>query len=1036
MRLIFDLQALQNGSRGRGIGRYVLHLFKALAQEPNIDLFGLLHAGLNEHFDEARQIVEDTVGKHRMLVFTGMSPTRAVDEENLQRRLISEAAYEEFLSSLQFDALLVGSLFEGFMDDTIVSLRGTGYRKFVILYDLIPLLNPDQYLTWEKLHRWYHSRLEHLSDAHGLLAISQSARREALDQLRRKPDEVFTIGTATDPEIFNDDIKRDPSILKKLGVTHPFVMHASAIEGRKNFEGLIEAFAKLPSGLRRQHQLVLAGHAEEDIRSHLVEVARSLQIMAPDIVFTGFVDDAELAQLYRHCALFVFPSFHEGFGLPALEAMSCGCATIGSNRSSIPEVIGRTDLLFDPSDNDEMSRLMAKLLSNESERKAVADYSLAQAQRFSWKTVAANAAEAMVQNRSIARIPSRSLERAVRNVCKKLPDRLFGSTDRLQLARALVSNEQQANAQVGRLAVELQPTWSIEGPFDSSYSVALLNRETAKALDQLGYRVVLHSSEQPDEFDQDFKFLTKNPDLAKFLARSGTNKKVPDTVSSVVYSPSVKEMRGPVKALLHYAWGESGFPQEWALSFNQNLDMMTCISRHVEKIMIDSGVTVPLLVSGCGVDHWDRVKTDRSYHVDGLRFRFLHVSSCAPRKGADLLLAAYGAAFTDGDDVSLIIKTNEDPNNQVTTQLEILRQQNPKFPHVNLIVAEITDSELKSLYEQCDVMVGPSCAEEFGLSFAQAMLSGLPVITTNWGGQLDFCNDGNSWLIDFEFERAQTDHGLWSSVWARANVGDLAVAMWRAWQTPAWERRAMADRGRRQLLESDRWSDVALRLSAARAQLPFLPVHQPKVGWVTPWGGQCRIAAHSAHLRGTSDLTSYIFAPTNEDQSIESPGVIRCWTSGWETEGYEKVHSHCLELEIGVLVIQFDHQSYDHRGLAKLIEMCRDDNIRVVVLFHSAINLLETDEKPLNLDQMIDAFLTCDRVFVYSILELNRFKSVGLLDNVTLFPYEIVDFDTTSVNQKKATMTVTANQWQSQHCHTSLGKWFANICIALANRPH
>ena len=301
--------------------------------------------------------------------------------------------------------------------------------------------------------------------------------------------------------------------------------------------------------------------------------------------------------------------------------------------------------------------------------------------------------------------------------------------------------------------------------------MALLNRETARALDKLGYNVSLFSTEGPGDFAPNPYYLGMHSDLASYYEKSQEQDQSDcDIVSRILYPPRVTDMRGKINALHHYAWEESGFPQDWVKEFNENLTMMTCLSRHVEKIMIDNGVTVPLVTSGCGVDHWERIECDQDFSISANTFRFLHVSSCFPRKGAELMLDAYGRCFTARDDVSLIIKTFENPHNQIEQYLRQLKKDCPEFPHVELIMADLSEGQLKRLYELCDVLVGPSFGEGFGLPFAEAMLSGLPVITTNWGGQLDFCNDGNSWLVDYDFDWADTHFEIWSSVWARPKI--------------------------------------------------------------------------------------------------------------------------------------------------------------------------------------------------------------------------------------------------------------------------
>ena len=116
-----------------------------------------------------------------------------------------------------------------------------------MLYDLIPLIYPEKF-AWDKIHNWYHNRLSHLNSADGLLAISQSARMEANELLKIDAGKVVSIGTATDPNVFNARVPRNSAVLADLGISRQFVMHASAFEPRKNFEGLLKAYTRPSSG--------------------------------------------------------------------------------------------------------------------------------------------------------------------------------------------------------------------------------------------------------------------------------------------------------------------------------------------------------------------------------------------------------------------------------------------------------------------------------------------------------------------------------------------------------------------------------------------------------------------------------------------------------------------------------------------------------------------------------------------------------------------------------------------------------------------
>ena len=98
---------------------------------------------------------------------------------------------------------------------------------------------------------------------------------------------------------------------------------------------------------------------------------------------------------YSSCALYVFPSWHEGFGLPVLEAMSCGAAVIGANTTSIPEVIGREDALFDPHSPSSIAEKIVEVLENPERLATLRAHSLAQAKKFSWDISAKSALQAL-----------------------------------------------------------------------------------------------------------------------------------------------------------------------------------------------------------------------------------------------------------------------------------------------------------------------------------------------------------------------------------------------------------------------------------------------------------------------------------------------------------------------------------------------------------------------------------------------------------------------------------------------------------------
>ncbi|AOI69664.1 glycosyltransferase family 4 protein [Burkholderia ubonensis] len=552
--------------------------------------------------------------------------------------------------------------------------------------------------------------------------------------------------------------------------------------------------------------------------------------------------------------------------------------------------------------------------------------------------------------------------------------------------------------------------WRLEGPFDSSYSLALLNREIARALDSLGVEVALFSTEGPGDFEPSADFLEQNPDLKAMYARAlAESAETADICSRNLYPPRVADMKSDINILHSYAWEESSFPTGWKDDFNAHLTGVSCLSEHVLKVMQDNGVSVPSIVSGCGVDHWERVIANPHYSLDGTgakAFRFLHISSCFPRKGPEALLEGYGRAFSASDNVSLVIKTFPNPHNEIEQQLARYREANPNYPHVVLIQDDLGDPDLKALYEKCDVLVAPSCAEGFGLPLAEAMLSGLPVIATGWSGQLDFCDVQSSWLVDYRFEQADTHFHLLPSAWAAIDRQALANAMIAAHRASHEERKRMANAGRERLLREFTWSKVAQRLVAFRQQLAdHRLLATPKVGWITTWNVKCGIATYSEHLlSGFSEHPLILAANDANIQGNDGDNCRRCWTVS-DTDDLSALTAEIERAKLDVLMIQFNFGFFHHDHLNRFIAYHKAAGRIVLIDLHATNDPPQTPGK--HMRNYLEGLSRCDRVLVHSIDDMNRMKDFGLVENVVLFPHGILDVPEAAPRQRDAVPTVT-----------------------------
>ena len=1009
MRIVIDMQGAQTESRYRGIGRYTMEFAKAVVQnrgshEVFIALSGLFPASI----EPIREAFRDILPEENFLIWHAPGPVQELYPQNKTRREVAQWIREAFFASLQADIVHITSLFEGYADDALASFghfKTKGITS-VTIYDLIPLIESKLYLDINPSYKQHYMRqVNWIKAADCLLAISESSKREGEQHLGLDPNIVTNIAAAVDASFrpVSITLQEKVDLLGRFGVFKPFVLYTGGTDERKNLKNLIRAWSRLPADIQASHQLLFAGKISELDLLHLKQTANECGLEPWQLCFSGYVTDEDLIKLYNLCKLFVFPSWHEGFGLPALEAMACGSPAIGSNTTSVPEVIGLDEAMFDPRDVDAIRDKMALALSDEEFLNLLIEHSRLQVKKFSWTSTALRAISAWETFVKTSRHETDSWKhihdehqalyrQLLRDIALKVNTGV-SEQDMQSISAAIARNEETVLPILRSRVLPAKQSWRIEGPFDSSYSLALVNREIARALQGLSHEVALHSTEGPGDFTPDPAFLKANPDLAGMVERSHEVSPLDaDIVSRNLYPPRVADMTGRQNYLHAYGWEESGFPFEWISDFNLSLQGMTVMSKHVRKILIDNGLCVPVEVSSLGVDHWERVQPDHGYVLQAKSFRFLHVSSCFPRKGADVMLRAYGKAFRARDNVTLVIKTFKNPHNEIHLWLQQARQDDADFPDVQIIEGDLTDAQLKSLYGQCQALVAPSRAEGFGLPMAEAMLSGLVVITTGWSGQIDFCTQDTAWLIDYTFAQAKSHFGLFSSVWAEPDEPHLTQLMRQVYETPEPARRMRAEAGRRLLLEQFTWSQAANKMAQSAATWSASRKRtQPNIGWITTWNTKCGIATYSEHLiRQMPETVHVLAARADALQSPDDDHVTRCWDQGGQ-DTLESLAEAVEQHHLNVLVVQFNYGFFHFEHFARFVNQQIDAGRKIIVVLHATTDPAHATDKKLS--QLVPILGRCHRLLVHAIPDLNRLKSYGLVDNVTLFPHGILDHD-------------------------------------------
>ncbi|MBN4000910.1 glycosyltransferase [Nostoc sp. LPT] len=377
MKIAIDLQALQtNNSRNRGIGRYTQSVIEALFGQQNTLSYqlytnsNLLSPELDENYFQYNSLDYPYIG--------------SCD--------INELLLKTVLMAADVDVIFIPSPMEG-LECTIPNYSDFPKKVFVICYDLIPLIFSDRYLNESNMRSLYMKRLKNIQNADFIFAISEATRQDVIKYLDIPPERVLNVSGGVSafftPIPAHEQQAWLETFARKFGIYKKFVLYTGGEDWRKNIEGLVTAFSALPKNLQECYQLVVACKVSDHFSKEITSLASKLGINK-SIILTNYVTDEELRALYSTCSLFVFPSFYEGFGLPLLEAISCGAPSIASNSSSLPEILGSDELLFDPYSPSDMAGIMQKVLSDENLRTKISEDALQQSAKFSWQSVAKN----------------------------------------------------------------------------------------------------------------------------------------------------------------------------------------------------------------------------------------------------------------------------------------------------------------------------------------------------------------------------------------------------------------------------------------------------------------------------------------------------------------------------------------------------------------------------------------------------------------------------------------------------------------------
>ncbi len=360
MKILFDARELTLAQPPAGIGRYIQCLYSAIAElDESLHLEAFCH--------------QNQAPFHRY-------------SSKIQAIAVGDKYFGRWSQTL-WEAMLWGRMIDSRDADLFHStahLAPGRCRTPMVLtvHDLTNFLFPGWYKWTNQVNRSLNLR-RGIRQAQKIIAVSQSTADDLVRLFPQAASRTEVVLEGVEPEFHRVESVERAAL--GLGFPEPFILWVGTTSPRKNLMVLLEAFEKLPARFKEVH-LVLVGQRGWKDQSIFEFIQRPG--LGRRIHPLGYVPKENLPRLYSECAVFVFPSLYEGFGLPALEAMACGAPVLASGTSSLPEILPEPEALFDPRRPEELAQKLEWLLADEQVQNQLSEAGLKRAKEFTWDKAA------------------------------------------------------------------------------------------------------------------------------------------------------------------------------------------------------------------------------------------------------------------------------------------------------------------------------------------------------------------------------------------------------------------------------------------------------------------------------------------------------------------------------------------------------------------------------------------------------------------------------------------------------------------------
>jgi methionine biosynthesis protein metW len=535
---------------------------------------------------------------------------------------------------------------------------------------------------------------------------------------------------------------------------------------------------------------------------------------------------------------------------------------------------------------------------------------------------------------------------------------------------------------------------TVIGSISGHYSLAAINRNIVfRLLNKVKNIFVICYHENYFDKIEDIAITKDEYETLRSIVpdKNAHPKRSDDKVAIYHHYPLIEDVReGYGFEIAVFFWEESRIPQRTIEILNSKYKGILVSTFFIKKILIDNGCYTPVKVADIPLKMPPEPSVLQENSEQKREIKLFHISSCLPRKGADVLLRAFNEACKKAKfELSLTIKSFPNPHNSVTEQIELLVDKKYRSKIRVILNEDLTALDVANLYEQCDIVVLPTRGEGLNMPAIEGVHYEKPVISTDYSGQCEFL-DGSCEFIGYKFAPAVTHFNLNYSFWAEPSVKDLGEKIIKVSEQILQNRAPDIKPLKHKVDEMMFGEKNALNFISSISHLKSFK-NEPselKIAYFSTYNAVCGIAEYSKYLtnelvRAGANLEIYTWS---EQKRAKKSNLSK---ENDEIKVFEIEREKLLSgLETDANIIWLQH----HFTFFEIDEKLKSDVAALKSQGKICFITLHATKQILNYPRQTqqnwhDTLYEFDRVFVHSIDDLNTLRLLGLTDNVTLVPH-------------------------------------------------